>query len=252
MFHSRWDNENQRRFPPTFRRVPNNIVLGFPEFIQRNTSSMSQNSKELSKKGAKKPETYSKHSLHALRAAITSSSVRMIVPGTACTVMLVEIAFAIRGIAAKGISCVRPFSAAIWAALALPLSLPLPLAEVSSDGNRSSKVFISRALLASHVVTFSVPALYCLYVSKRKGSIAILILDAEVVVPRPSLERRSSTQMRCASECGRIQLSDTRNGFQKLVGKPKLSRRQGDRIESKTAVPIRWGFIDSRCFAEVG
>ena len=174
MFHSRWDNENQRCFPPTFRRVPNNIVLGFPEYIQRNTSSMSQNSKELSKKGAKKPETYSKHSLHALRAAITSSSVRMIVPGTACTVMLVEIAFAIRGIAAKWISCVRPFPAAIWAALALPLSLPLPLAEVSSDGNRSSKVFISRALLASHVVTFSVPALYCLYVSKRNGSIAIL------------------------------------------------------------------------------
>ena len=47
--------------------------------------------------------------------------------------------------------------------------------------------------------------------------------------------------MRCGSECGGIQLSDTRNGFQKLVGKRKLSRKQGDRIESKTTVPIRCG-----------
>jgi hypothetical protein len=31
-------------------------------------------------------------------------------------------------------------------------------------------------LLASHVVTLSVPALYCLYVSKRNGSIAILTM----------------------------------------------------------------------------
>jgi hypothetical protein len=99
------DNENLGCFLSTTGRVLNNIVLEFLRYIQRDTSSMSQDSKELSKKGAKKLETYSKHSLHALRAAITSSSVRMIVPGTACAVMLVEIAFAIRGIAAKGISC---------------------------------------------------------------------------------------------------------------------------------------------------
>ena len=175
--------------PLNFRRVLNNIILGFPEYIQRNTSLMSQNSKELSKKGAKKPETYSKHSLHALRAIITSSSVRMIVPGTACTVTLVEIALVIRGIVAKGISCVRPFPAAIWVTLTLPLSLPLPLVEVASDRNRLSKVFISRALLASHITTLLVLALYCLYVSKRNGSIAILTKR----LLRPSLELRSST-----------------------------------------------------------
>lgn len=111
----------------------------------------------------------SKHRLHVLRAAITSSSVSMIVPGTSW-VFKPAMAFAIRGIAARGIWCVWPFrfSDAFCAALALPLSLPLPLKLApEASKNKSLRRFASRALLASHVVTLIVPAFYCLYVSNK-------------------------------------------------------------------------------------